>query len=125
MLCVILTWLIWRVSSILLEENVIVPLVGRFKGKHCTKQHVLLSKGITSSGIKVRLWVERILAVRWSLNRVNGPAFVNGNVEQSTTAGMNELLFIKSLGNIHDRWPDLFAYNSDSSANLIENFNVF
>jgi hypothetical protein len=83
------------------EENVIVPLLGRFKGEHHAKQHLLLSKGITGSGIRVRLWVERILAVHRSLNRVNGPAFVNSEGEQSTTSDMNEL-FIESLIGIYE-----------------------
>jgi hypothetical protein len=43
------------------EENIIVPLLGRFKGEHHAKQHLLLSKGVTSSGINVRLWIERIV----------------------------------------------------------------
>lgn len=106
------------------EENVIVPLLGRFKGEHHAKQHLLLSKGTTSSGIKVRLWVERILAVHRSLNRVNGPAFVNSEGEQSTTGEMNEL-FIESLTDIYDRRPELFGYDIQSSADLTEKFNVF
>jgi hypothetical protein len=106
------------------EENVIVPLLGRFKGEHHAKQHLLLSKGITGSGIRVRLWVERILAVHRSLNRVNGPAFVNSEGEQSSTSDMNDV-FIESLIRIYDEKPDLFGFNIESSADLQEKFNVF
>jgi hypothetical protein len=72
---------------------VVIPLLGRFKGEHHAKQHLLLCKGVTSSGLRVRLWVERILAVHRGLQRTTGPAFVNSEGEQSTTSEMNELFW--------------------------------
>ena len=106
------------------KENVIVPLLGRFKGEHHAKQHLLLSKGVTGSGIKVRLWIERILAVQRQLKRTKGPAFVNSEGEQSTTSDMNDL-FVESLIDIFERRPELFGLDIESSADLQDKFNVF
>jgi hypothetical protein len=106
------------------KVNVIVPLLGRFKGEHHAKQHLLLSKAVTGSGINVRLWVERILAVHRSLRRIKGPAFINNEGEQSTTSDMNEL-FVESLISIYDRRPDMFGYDIESAADLQDKFNVF
>jgi hypothetical protein len=105
-------------------ENVIIPLLGRFKGEHHAKQHLLLSKGVTGSGIKVRLWMQRVIAVHRSHHRTAGPAFVSSAGQQSSTSEMNDL-FLESLVEIHDRSPELFGYNIESSADLQDKFNVF
>jgi hypothetical protein len=106
------------------EENVIIPLLGRFKGEHHSKQHLLLSIGTTGSGIRVRLWVQRILAVHRSLLRVSGPAFVNDEGHQSSTSEMNEV-FIEVLTEIYDRRPELFGYDVKSVSDLPDKYNVF
>jgi hypothetical protein len=105
-------------------ENVIVPLLGRFKGEHHAKQHLLLSKGVTGSGIRVRLWVERVLAVHRELGRTAGPAFVNAVGTQSSTFEMNEL-FLELLVELYDRRPELFGLDVQGVADLPEKFNVF
>ena len=106
------------------SENVVVPLLGRFKGEHHVKQHLLLSKGVTGSGIKVRLWIERVLAVHRELQRTSGPAFVNRLGVQSSTSEMNEI-FLEILVDIYDRRPELFGYDITSAVELQEKFNVF
>ena len=105
-------------------ENVIIPLLGRFKGEHHAKQHLLLSKGVTGSGIKARLWMHRVISVHRSHQRVSGPAFVNNAGQQSSTAEMNDL-FLEALVEIYERRPDLFGYDVESAADLQDKFNVF
>lgn len=105
-------------------ENVIVPLLGRFKGEHHAKQHLLLCCGKTGSGIHVRLWVQRILAVHRSQKRVSGPAFVNIDGQHALTSEMNEL-FLEALFEIYDRRPELFGYDVESVGDLPDKFNVF
>ena len=46
------------------EEEVIVPLLGRFKGEHHAKQHLLSSRAVTGSGIRAKQWIRRVLADR-------------------------------------------------------------
>jgi hypothetical protein len=83
-------------------KNDIVPLLGRFKEEHNAKQQILLSKGVTGgSGINVRLWIERVLAVHRSLLRTKGPAFINSEGDQSTTSDMTDL-FSESMITIYN-----------------------
>jgi hypothetical protein len=42
-------------------EDMMLPL-GRFKGKHLAKQHLMVSVGKTGSGIQVKLWLSRVMA---------------------------------------------------------------
>ena len=105
-------------------ENVIVPLLGRFKGEHHSKQHLLLSKGTTGSGIQVRLWIQRVLAVHRSCQRNVGPAFVNAEGLQSSTSEMNEL-FLEALSGIYNRRPELFGFDVEGVGDLQDKFNVF
>ena len=36
------------------SEEVVIPLLGRFKGEHHVKQHLHMSNGTTGSGIRVK-----------------------------------------------------------------------
>jgi hypothetical protein len=47
------------------SDEVIVPLLGRFKGENHAKQHLLILCATTGSGIRIKLW----------LGRSTGPAF--------------------------------------------------
>lgn len=53
-----------------------------------------------------------------------GPAFVNHEGHQSTTAEMNEL-FLEVLCDIYVNRPDLFGFDISCTADLTEKFNVF
>ena len=35
-------------------EDVVVPLLGKFKGEHHAKQHLMSCRGVTGSGIQVK-----------------------------------------------------------------------
>ena len=54
-------------------EEVVVPLLGRFKGEHHSKQHLLISCAVTGSGIRIKKWIELSLAVHAIAGRFNGP----------------------------------------------------
>jgi hypothetical protein len=106
------------------SNNIVVPLLGKVKGEHHVRQHLLLSKGVTGSGIQVKLWIERVIMVHRILCRTTGPAFVNHQGQQSTTSEMNEL-FLEVLTDIYDSRPNLFGFDISCSADLTEKFNVF
>ena len=68
------------------EEDVVIPLLlGRFKGEHHSEQHLLSPRAVTGSGIQVKQWIRRVLAVHRIHGRRVGPAFVNAEGFQSTT----------------------------------------
>ena len=83
-----------------------VPLLGCFKGEHHTKQHLLISCATSGSGIRVKLWLSRVIAVHNACKRSSGPAFVNSHGYQSTTSDMNEL-FLDVLVDIYEDHPKL------------------
>ncbi|KAI2503871.1 hypothetical protein MHU86_10596 [Fragilaria crotonensis] len=104
--------------------EVVIALLGRFKGEHHAKQHLLPSKGTTGSGIRVSLWVRRMMAVHRAARRTTGPVFVNQEGYQSSTAEMNEL-FLQVLAEIYDEQPALFSVEVKSASDLPDKFNVF
>ena len=55
--------------------HVIIPLLGRFKSEDGDRMHVIPIVNRTRSGIKVRLWLERLVSLLRSERRTNGPAF--------------------------------------------------
>jgi hypothetical protein len=107
-----------------LSDEVIIPLLGRFKGEHHAKQHLLISCGTTGSGIQVKLWMSRVMAVHKACGRTTGPAFVNSKGYQSVTSDMNDL-FLDVLVEIYEEDPKLFGADVSESGDLPDTFNVF
>ena len=105
-------------------DEVVVPLLGRFKGEHHVKQHLMISVAVTGSGIQVRRWIELSLAAHKIAGRSEGPLFVNGAGEQSTTADMNEM-FLELLCEIYEENPKLFGLDVTCVGVLSEKFIVF
>ena len=106
------------------SDEVVIPLLGRFKGEHHVKQHLLMSCVLTESGIRVKQWVRRMLAVHRSSNRSSGPVFVNSDGYQSSTSEMNEL-FLLILGEVYEEQPSLFGIDVQDVGDLPDKFNVF
>lgn len=67
--------------------HVIVPLLGRFKSEDGDRMHVIPIVNETRSGIKVRLWLERLVVLLRDEERTNGPAFCDeeGYLLQAST----------------------------------------
>ena len=105
-------------------DEVVVPLLGRFKGEHHAKQHLLISCATTGSGIRVKLWLSRVIAVHRAKGRSTGPAFVVATGYQSSTADMNNL-FIEVLVVVYDEHPKLFGLDISEAGELGDKFNVF
>jgi hypothetical protein len=57
------------------RDHVVVPLLGRFKGEQHSRYHLAPLASETSSGLKVQVWIERLVSVREKEGRVQGPAF--------------------------------------------------
>ena len=107
------------------SNEVVIPLLGRFKGEHHARQHLMMSKNITGSGIPVKQWVRRMLVVHRSAGRVTGPLFVNKQGYQLSTLEMNEA-FLEILGEIYDEAPELFPKEViQEASDLPEKYNVF
>ncbi len=56
-------------------KHVIVALLGRFKGEDGDRMHVFPLASVTRSGIRIRLWLERLASLLKSEGKTNCPAF--------------------------------------------------
>jgi hypothetical protein len=88
------------------EAFVIIPLKGQVKGESHTRHHLLHCVNVTDSGIEVRSWVRRLVAIHLLRGRVEGPAFVDAvSGCQSSSMDMNglfiELLSLVWSGRLH------------------------
>ena len=106
------------------SSEVVVALLGRFKGEHHSKQHLLTSVAVTGSGIRIKRWIELSLAVHRLAGRSVGPLFVNDKGTQSTTADMNEA-FLELIVEIYEENSKLFGLDVNGIGDLSEKFNVF
>jgi hypothetical protein len=55
------------------KNYVIVALLGQVRGEHGERQHLVPTASVTQSGINVRGWVHRVLAVNQAFGRLSGP----------------------------------------------------
>jgi len=80
------------------RDHVVIPLLGRFKGEQNSRYHLSPLASETSSGLKVRSWVERLVEVRERVGQVRGPAFCDRNGEVASSfaydAGFVERLLV-------------------------------
>ena len=106
------------------RDFVVIPLLGRFKGEHHTSQHLMPCARETESGIRVDLWVRRLLMVNLAEGRQRGPALINSNAAQSSSSEMNAM-FIECLTELYDESPSRFGLDIKSSEDVSEKFHVF
>jgi len=69
-------------------DYVVIPLLGRFKGENGLAYHLTPLAAETQSGIKVKLWIKRLLEVRWQQGKMNGPAFVGWDGKPLIASGI-------------------------------------
>ena len=84
-----------------------MPLLGRFKGEHHSKHHLMITVAVTGSDIRIRQWIELSLAVHKIAGpQIDGHLFVNEQGEQLTTSEMNDA-FLELLCEIYEEHPKL------------------
>jgi hypothetical protein len=57
------------------RDHVIIPLLGCFKGEQNSRYHLAPLASVTSSGLQIQVWLERLVSVREKEGRIQGPAF--------------------------------------------------
>ena len=102
----------------------IIPLLGQVKGEHHTRQHLLPCVERTDSGIEVKVWLNRLLALHSVAMRTVGPAFINEDGIQSSTSEMNDL-FHELMIEIFETKRSLFDIDVKSVADIQEKYNVY
>jgi hypothetical protein len=58
------------------RRHVLVSLLGRFKGEQGTRMHVFPLSDRTSSGIRIRLWLERVVKILLDEEKGELPGFL-------------------------------------------------
>jgi hypothetical protein len=60
-------------------SHVVVPLIGKFKGEMGTRMHVIPLANETSSGVKIRWWLERLVDLLREEAMMDCPAFCDSD----------------------------------------------
>ena len=106
-------------------HRVTVALLGKIKGEHHVKHHLLPSVSITSSGLFIKVWIKKLIAVRAKEGRVEGPAICSHEDGQVMTTSTLNSFFHEALIAVFDRDPGSFLNNIKSSEDVENKFNVF
>ncbi len=72
------------------RDYAIIPLLGKVKGEHHLRQHLMLCDLETDLAIKVKVWLERLITMHRHLGRSSGPVFLSEEGNQSSTSEMND-----------------------------------
>jgi hypothetical protein len=96
-----------------IEPHVALPLAGKFKLRGNMDQNVLVFVAEeTKSGLKPRLWVDRLIRVLENEGVTSGWAFQQPDGSQTKMSDFNELVFEKLL-EIQEIRPDVIAPELD------------
>ena len=96
--------------------HIIVTLIGEFKGELGTKHHLIALASETSSGIKLRWWLEELLRVREEEGCRTGPAFGSRDGSVGLMSEYDKLLRF-FLRRVQSTCPDLILPSDDVEAN--------
>ena len=105
-------------------HQVTIALLGKVKGEHHVRQHLLPSVSTTSSGLHLKVWVKKLVAIRTREGRVDGPAVCGPTGEVLSTAILNNF-FHEALIAVYERNPGLFLAGTKRPDDLEANYNVF
>ena len=101
--------------------HVVIPPLGRFKNEIGERCHLLLLANKTASGIPVRRFVDRTVALLKSENRSDvGPVMCDETGMMLRSAVVNGQ-FLKELARVQDQDPSLL----EGGREVLEDFNIF
>jgi hypothetical protein len=106
------------------RDYVVIPLLGRFKGEHHLTQHLMPCVRETDSGIRVEVWIQRLLTIHEEEGRRKGSALVNSSGVQPSSSEMN-VMFIDCLTELCEENSPLFGLDIKSAEDASEKFHVF
>jgi hypothetical protein len=102
----------------------IVALLGKIKGEHQDRCHLLPCATKTSSGINVKEWVHALLQEKKSHGQVDGPMFSLLNNVIITTHALDDML-TEILEEIYDMNPESFPLSITDKDDISRNYQVF
>ena len=87
--------------------HVLVPLLGKFKGECGERLHVLPMASVTSSGIKIRAWLELLVKLLEHEGKTDGPALCDAKEGYLMRSSEIEAVFHDQLEWVQQAFPDL------------------
>jgi hypothetical protein len=89
------------------RDYVIVTLLGRVKGESGDRRHLLPAVDVTSSGIRVKRSISRLMYAHSRAGRKHGPAIADERGNLFTSRDLN-LMFLEAIEPIFDQARELF-----------------
>ena len=103
---------------------IVIALWGKIKGEHNERAHLLPSVNTTKSGIKIRHWIDRAVALQRSLGRTAGPLMQDRAGKRIPSMKLNEILH-EALTHVFRRKPSLFPSAIKTEEDIREKINTF
>ena len=94
------------------KPQMVVTLLGRFKGEDYQRYHILLIPNKTNSGFEPRKWLEFLIEARRYEGLHEGPAFCDSEGFVLSQQPSNDELTTQLLG-AKENYPDLFPLDLD------------
>ena len=73
-------------------KHVVICLLGRFKGEEGDRMHVFPLSSVTRSGIRIRLWLERLVRLLRTEGKTGCPAFCDEDGYQLAAADLEAVM---------------------------------
>lgn len=96
------------------------PLLGRFKGEDGEKYHLLFMPPVTASGLKCRVWMERLVEQRAIEGVFRGAAFVGIDGQPLNSGTLETYSILEILVGIQERHPEII----DPSVDVLEEMGI-
>jgi hypothetical protein len=100
------------------KEFIILPLLGRFKNELGDQYHLTPLIAETRSGIKVKLWAQRLIEARRSELCSRGPAF--GNEDGCTRYGWYDREILERFQAVQQERPDIIP----TDVQVLEDYGI-
>ena len=120
--------LMLNLSTIITEimvkrDYLVIGLRGKLKGERIDRDHLLPCTRITSSGIKIEMWLKLLVIGHKSLGRTGGPAITDPDGSIAKTSGLDALLH-DYLTRLHDEGM-VFPVEIKDAEDISERFSVY
>lgn len=102
----------------------IIALLGKIKGKHHGRCHLLPCVKETSSKIRVHAWVTRLMECKVNRGFVNGPLFSDWEGKVLTTGSLDRML-VEILEELFVEKPKLFPPSVKAKEDISDAYQVY
>jgi hypothetical protein len=106
------------------NHHVQVALLGKVKGEHHDRCHLLPSVCKTSSGINVRTWILRLMDHKRENGYIDGPAISGTDGKVMDSRAIDDMLH-ECLEDVFDTHQDLFPAGIPTKDDIREKYQAF